>query len=427
MKRRGLCIWLIACIVLSLAGCTDAGPVESQENSTVVSSGEPLVEVLGVPEHVSGEFVSDSGISRVRVDAEVIFPEVDHVDVIEALPRVFTEEEIQSMIARHEDEIGWYDTQTVEPYSGWMPEIEDTSGGVDMYSLWLSNIPFHMTYSRNENAVDKIKAGLPAEQAENYVWMNLHVSYGLSARTGKIGFPPNLEWMRSNEGVNMDTLEPLSEGKAADCTISLEEAIALADAEVHAILPDYEVSAYGQLPLQELGNQKQFYAFRYTRHLNGIPVNNTYSGESMATGEYGYLSGLGVVSVIVNDEGVCSFTYDNPYDVGETVQQDVELLSFEEIWEIFSQVALLSIQHLEIDENLQKNEMNVHEIRFGYMTVLMADGTYQYTPVWDFYATRHLAGTGGYTHADEQRVMYDRSELTINAINGTVIDRTLGY
>ena len=75
----------------------------------------------------------------------------------------------------------------------------------------------------------------------------------------------------------------------------------------------------------------------------------------MATGEYGYLSGLGVVSVIVNDEGVCSFTYDNPYDVGETVQQDVELLSFEEIWEIFSQVALLSIQHLEIDENLQKN------------------------------------------------------------------------
>ena len=131
--------------------------------------------------------------------------------------------------------------------------------------------------------------------------------------------------------------------------------------------------------------------------------------------------------MIVNDEGVCSFTYDNPYDVGETVQQDVELLSFEEIWEIFSQVALLSIQHLEIDENLQKNEMNVHEIRFGYMTVLMADGTYQYTPVWDFYATRHLAGTGGYTHADEQRVMYDRSELTINAINGTVIERTLGY
>ena len=415
---------LIVCMVLSLVGCTDIGP---KENSTAVSSERPLAEVLEVPEHGSDEFVLDSGISRVHVDAEIVFPEVDHVDVIEALPRVFTEEEIQSMITRYEDEIGWYDMQTAEPYSGWMPEIEDTSGGVDIYSLWLSNIPFHMTYSRNENAVDKIKAGLSAEQAENYVWMSLNVSYGLSARTGKIGFPPNLEWTRSNEDVNMDTLEPLSEGKAADCTISLEEAIALADAEVHAILPDYEVSDYGQLPLQDLGNQKQFYTFRYTRHLNGIPVNNTYGGESMATGEYGYLSGLGVVSVIVNDEGVCSFTYDNPYDVGETVQQSVELLSFEEIWEIFSQVALLSIQHLEIDENLQKNELNVHEIRFGYMTVLMADGTYQYTPVWDFYATRHMADTGGYAHADEQVVMYDRSELTINAMNGTVIDRTLGY
>lgn len=103
---------LIVCMVLSLVGCTDIGP---KENSTAVSSERPLAEVLEVPEHVSDEFVLDSGISRVHVDAEIVFPEVDHVDVIEALPRVFTEEEIQSMITRYEDEIGWYDMQTADP------------------------------------------------------------------------------------------------------------------------------------------------------------------------------------------------------------------------------------------------------------------------------------------------------------------------
>ncbi len=424
MKGRYLCV-LLALLLFFCPGCTQETPQETEESQGIM--GEALTETLGVPENVQGEFVSESGISRVIVDAEIVVPEIDHADIIEAIPRVFTEEEITSLITRHEDEIGWYDVHSVEAYKGEMPEIDYSVAGVDMYDLWISNIPFDMQYSRDKDAISEIKERLSPEQAENYVWTSFHVDYGLSAATGKIGFPPSLEYMRSNVSVNMGDLQPLVEGKAADCTISLEEAIAMADAEVHEILPDYELSAYGQMPRYELGNPEQYYAFRYTRHLNGIPVNDAYGGEGMATGDYGYVSGLGVVSVVVNDGGVCLLIYDNPYDVGKTVEKNAELLSFDEIWDIFSRVALLSIQYLEIDENLHKNEMEIYEVRIGYMTVLPADGTYRYTPVWDFYGFRNLAGTGGYTHADEQAVIYGDSLLTINALNGTVIDRDLGY
>lgn len=130
---------------------------------------------------------------------------------------------------------------------------------------------------------------------------------------------------------------------------------------------------------------------------------------------------------MVQDDGVCYFEYTNPYDVGEIVEADTELLSFEEIWDIFGKLGLLSIQHLEIDENLQKNELSVYEIRLGYMAVAQADGTYQYIPVWDFYGKRILSGSGGYANAPKEDPIEGLSHLTINAITGTNIDRDMGY
>ena len=102
----------------------------------------------------------------------------------------------------------------------------------------------------------------------------------------------------------------------------------------------------------------------------------------------------------------------------------VALLPFSDIWDIFSKISLLSIQYLEANEGLEKNEAEVTEIRLGYMSVLQSDGTYHYIPVWDFYAYRVLDGHGGYGGAPDpaQQIF-----LTVNAIDGTVIDRNLGY
>ena len=421
---------LSAVAAVLCAGCS-ANPDTPQASGGDIrpnpADGQLLSENLGVPERVSGEFVSESGISRVIVDADIIFPEAVQADIVEAVPRVFTGEEIASVISRYEDEIGWYHVQGEgAKYAGEMPAVEYTSGGVNMYNLWINNIPGKMTYNTGRDTLELVKERLTPEQAENYEFSYINVGYGLLQSAGKIGWTPELTYNRNNEGVERDMLLPLTNGRAEDCTISLEEAAAVADKEVHAILPDYQMSAYGQLPQTELGSKKKYYIFRYTRHLNGIPVNDSYGGENM-TANYGYTSGLGVVTAVVRDQGLCYLSYRNPYDVGETVEENVDLLPFSDIWDIFSNLALLSIQHLEIDENLQKNELEIYQVRFGYMTLLQPDGSYRYTPVWDFYGRRYLAGTGTYGHAHEFDPIEGLSELTINAVNGTVIDRLLGY
>ena len=61
------------------------------------------------------------------------------------------------------------------------------------------------------------------------------------------------------------------------------------------------------------------------------------------------------------------------------------------------------------------------------MTVLQADNTYRYTPVWDFYARYILKGEGAWAGSSDLPPLEGESRVTINAIDGTIIDRALAY
>ena len=72
--------------------------------------------------------------------------------------------------------------------------------------------------------------------------------------------------------------------------------------------------------------------------------------------------------------------------------------------------------------------VQIMEIRLGYMYTLQKNtpGEYVLTPVWDF------VGTVEYRRQKNGKITAESSEpfksrLTINAIDGTVIDRDYGY
>ena len=127
----------------------------------------------------------------------------------------------------------------------------------------------------------------------------------------------------------------------------------------------------------------------------------------------------------VGKNGVCFISYQYPTEVGEVVEEQVELLPFADIQDIFEEVSLLSIQNFEMYEDLTDMTLDVREIRFGYRLVKQPEsiGGYRYIPVWDFYGIDWpIYGEGSYY--PENR---DEPVFTINAINGTVIDRWMGY
>ncbi|HHY83071.1 MAG TPA: hypothetical protein GX505_10410 [Clostridiales bacterium] len=411
MKHKLVACLLVLALIWGTTGCNTKDkpqPTGTAKPSKNENNGL-IAEQLGISSTYKGRYTSDTGISSIIVDADVIVPEVNSVNIVEAIPRPFTDDEISAFIERHNEGLTWIDQATKEIYNGRGIEKDhnyDTSdAGYYMYSLWI--------YNEDE-----------FNQGRDYHSIIVH--YGLSTKTGKLAWEPQLEYIKSRYNLQVSDLLPLTDGKAEGCTITLDEARAYADEEIHAISPDYEMTNYGQMPVFNTVNNPQYYIFRYTQHINGIPVNDDFGGESCSN-DYDYTSGLGVITIIVRDDGVCYVKYSNPYDIGRVIQENCDLLSFDQVMDIFSKVGLLSIQHLERNSDLKENIMQVYKIQLGYMAVRQPDNTYHYIPVWDFYGHRKLSGTGGYAHGEESGLIWGDSVLTINAIDGTVIDRNYGY
>lgn len=114
----------------------------------------------------------------------------------------------------------------------------------------------------------------------------------------------------------------------------------------------------------------------------------------------------------------------NPWEVGDSLQEDVPLLPFEQIMNTFGAIAPLTIQNMENEYKLlggSGNRWEITEIRLGYMPVLRKDhsGLWELRPVWDFIGIRSFA--------EEYYDQPGNCALTIDAIDGTVIDRGYGY
>ena len=121
------------------------------------------------------------------------------------------------------------------------------------------------------------------------------------------------------------------------------------------------------------------------------------------------------VLMAINREGqITSFLWSSPYRISdERVTQT--LLPFENILTVARQTLLLKYQ---VEEVRGESHLFVYRIALGYMAVLQRDTlTFALTPVWNFY---------GHDVPEDVHVGC-RPLLTVNAVDGTVIDLEYGY
>ena len=201
MKKTILGITILLLAVLSGCG-KDTSAAQSSYGNTLIS------ETMEVPEHYAFESVSESGKSKVLVDADIIVPEVYGADIIEAIPTVFSEEQINTFIKQHTGDFEWYNTETNAVYSGegfFKEDLGEPFNGVQSYSLFLNNT----------EDIDKGGA-----------YREILVGFWVYEETGEIAYTPTLEYANSERNPYISQLIPLNkQNMANDCTISLDEAI----------------------------------------------------------------------------------------------------------------------------------------------------------------------------------------------------------
>lgn len=166
----------------------------------------------------------------------------------------------------------------------------------------------------------------------------------------------------------------------------------------------------------------------------GIPVFqciDKYHGSYYGAVESGYMEEEYAaapeqenISIGIRDGHVAHCMWIRPFHVTETVNESVSLLPFDDIKEIFRKNIFLSIF---AGKDMSTVRLYVTDVKLSYMRIKQKDSdAYYLLPVWDFlgYAKQFED-----EQLDEQtlREFAGQTMLTINAIDGSVIDRTFGY
>lgn len=234
-----------------------------------------------------------------------------------------------------------------------------------------------------------------------------------------------------------------------DPGITKEEAQKLADEKAAALnLKDMQTASSGLvLELrsgytgrpQEKDMTDTGYAFHYTRKPSGIPITYTAipggakdSGMDSQTVRWGYES----LDIYVTRDGIDEISFTNQYDIGEKKAENLELLPFSDIMAVYEKMMLIQNADAFIDqraegadagEPVQAKNFYINKITFGYTRIYdpaSDSGTGLLVPVWDFFGTYELSYDGENMTAVNDA---DKSFITIHAVDGTVVDRWLGY
>lgn len=376
-----------------------------------VALADTLREQVNAPMERKGTYSSPSGRSHIYVDAQVIVPEAETIPIYQAFARVPDEMEFKL--------------------------LADLAFGAGGYTLERGKTdasnPAGVTYAEGDPAetakgfhkycisTDLRSASL-LHQQEDFSYVQAY--YGIWDYAKNTYAFPRLVYSAfgGNFGKN---LPPEADARAA------------ADAVVSQVFPDFQF--WGSADKKNLnhlgerisqGNLMEYgYRFYYTRVLNGIPVSYVYvqggadTESRVQTTMYAPVPPYEKLFIDVGENGIFQIQLQHPLQIGD-VMGEAALLPFDQIMEVFGRIAPLSIAANELNSKFGKkyvNNLYIKEIRLGYMCTMDRNRPKRHLliPVWDFYGEREFRD--GYYTFDNQ------SLFTINAMDGTVIDRDYGY
>lgn len=451
--------------------------------------GQSLRELVGAPEHYKNQESYEEGRLVVDTDAEVILPEAGSMntyavsakevnqDMIDRVTKAFFEgDKIYHMYS--------YNEWTKEDYQKEITALKKykAEGNLDPYEYGKDEngemmFDIDEEIARNEEEMKAAPDEVVKEEVKpsfGLEWTNgkgdemqkevdsdsfwgiaetghgiydYHITYGLAPDvTVKIAkkredLPDEMafnswiegKFVMDGEGGQNDYMPEETIQKFVD--IPLEDARKVAEEAVDQLgwdwkvyNWDYALFRYGEGDLSEDKILDGGYYFHFTRVLDGIPLTYTdnYGGalEDMDSTLKPWSYERCVV--VVGDDGIQEVEILNPYEVGEVQTEHVKLMDFESIAKIYEQ--MMEVSNADMADFEKNRTYHIRKIVLGYSRIYdptTDNDTGLLVPVWDFF--------GGFDSEMDEYVEKnsgehsDQSFLTINAIDGTVINRSLGY
>ncbi len=391
MMKRLMLLMLAACCLMAAA------------------HAQTVPEQVAAPLHAQGTWHSPTGRTTISLDAQVVVPDVDSMPVVEVFPRIFAPEEVHALADALIGPGAWqvytdqgkYGQRTdngpqpgyrqADASPSYMTRYELSLGGG---GAWVYDLPYKMV---SANYYEQDGPDTPK------VLVRLQYSF------------------KSGDNLGCNVGAP-------------EDAVALAENVVTSIWPDMQfhsvdkdLDIFTERTSWEGKSADYGYRIYFARLLHGIvatPVSQQGAEDVnyffMGRQQPGYHLPLPYerLFVDVGEDGIFQLIYDNPLRIGQTLEDNPALLPFDQVLDILAKVSPLKYAAYEHAKN---NGIQINRVVLGYMSLQMKDcpGRYQMVPVWDFFGTRTI---------DQEFYDFTNYSLfTLNAMDGTVIDRDYGY
>ena len=365
---RKLLVFMLICTLLCPAALAD---VQSQINS---------------PTNYNAVWQSNTGKTIITVDAVVEVPDVQEMMVCPASQRVFTIDDLRSVATACFGDM---------PY-GSLPN--------SLNSLTLNGTNSDPTSvvirAESENAAGNL-ALLTFNQLRRH---DGNLWYGMIQFEGRGDARYQLADLPITGAVNTDSHEK---------AVSIARAV---DPDLALVYEGLSMGYDDDIGMSGLRGDM----FIFTRSINGVPVVWT-SKECYAYDNFGDTYNLktpyeSMTIIIDRQDGTVWLQWQAPHTFDIASGQAASLLSFDQIMTIAAQLLPLKYQFQEqylSPRNQDANRLTVNRITLSYSRAQNRDNPtgFSMVPVWDFFNAENPA----------------ESFLTVNAVDGTVIDRGFGY
>lgn len=450
------------------------------ENQQADGAVETLAQKLGVPDTYTDSFETKNGKTVFSIDANIVIPETDAAPVIRVRKRVFSQAEADGMLALFLGEDALYtipnamtkeqiEAKLTDYYamrdgsipvdvdgedSGSVERLNELIASYEKALLEAEDSPVRILASRKfetpKGAADpdaEIIEGV-AESDNTDVYFSIYNCYLQSNHVKALYIKADTVsgFAFNNTAPYYGLSDPESPRIPQNFTLTKEEALSVADgvlktlgiedmaclAAYYVVMPNSAQPGSSMWPGKTFGSEeaKDFhwaYKLQYARSYQNIPVTITRDDGSGVADEEQYAEPWEYekLELILDASGVVSFLYQSPYEVVETVTNDAALLPFQEIESMLPDLLSASYSWIAESNDIVSAKVRISEIRFGLTRITEPNLRNQglLVPVWDCFGSVEITDSAGNARLFTK---YD-SLLTINGIDGSSINRSLGY
>lgn len=423
--------------------------------------GDSLHAILGAPAQWTETIQGNNGNVTFNIDAPVKLPATTKIPIAHAKLKNFTQEDVDlvaKVLLGEDATYREYTTETKESLENRIlsirQELQSTDNSEHDYHEQLEErlLELEKAYAEAPSTSDLadvkpilkegfLAPGADADECEgfcvsadsnghHYIYQGYNNLYGY------------VTYISLNDGYG--DFMATSGDKPFGVTISKEDAADQAQSVVSQIAPDYDLSYVGCAArnVQETVD-KWGWACVFMRTIQGVPT--AYASDEVGeniddtnTAPVGYEK----ITVIVNESGILSFRWDSPMIIDSIQIEQAGLLNFEEIETLA--LNTLNTKYTDQLEKYKRLEISVESIELGLMRVKQPNsGAYCYTPVWNIFSEITSATLAdGTVQSFNPPQPYDEvgtplyltnsfpevwGPITLNAVDGSTIDRNQGY